>query len=46
MLKALPKNPCSIELPNAKRVRELGVAGHAKRCLDEAKAYFAANGID
>lgn len=45
MLKALPANTCSIELPNAARVAELGVAGHAKRCLDTAKEFFAANGI-
>ena len=46
MVKALPDIPLSIELPNLKRIEELGVAGHAKRCLDTAKAYFAANGIE
>ena len=38
--------PLSIELPNLKRIEELGVAGHAKRCLDTAKAYFKEHGID
>lgn len=46
MVKAMPDIPLSIELPNLKRIEELGVAGHAKRCLDTAKAYFAANGIE
>ena len=40
------KIPLSIELPNLKRIEELGVAGHAKRCLDTAKAYFKEHGID
>lgn len=46
MLKALPANVCSIELPNTKRTAELGAAGHAARCLETAKAYFKANGLD
>lgn len=46
MLKALPANPCSIELPNSARTTELGVAGHAKRCLETAKAYFKQHNID
>ena len=33
-------------LYNTKRIEELGVAGHAKRCLDTAKAYFKEHGID
>ena len=45
MIKAMPDIPLSIELPNLKRIEELGVAGHAKRCLDTAKRYFAENGI-
>lgn len=40
LLKALPNNPCSIELPNTKRILELGVQGHANRCLQTAKALF------
>lgn len=46
MLKALPANPCSIELPNAEMVNAYGKEGHAKRCLETAKAYFAAHGLD
>lgn len=46
MLKALPANVCSIELPNSAMVKEHGAAWHAKQCLDTAKAYFEANGID
>lgn len=45
LLKALPANPCSIELPNLQRMEELGGAGHAKRCLEAAKAAFAAYGL-
>jgi sugar phosphate isomerase/epimerase len=36
----LPPVPYSIELPNAKRVAELGYEGHARRCLETAKRYF------
>ena len=36
----LPDVPFSIELPNARRTAELGLAGHARRCLDTARAYF------
>ena len=46
MVKGMPEIPLSIELPNLKRIEELGVAGHAKRCLDTAKAYFKEHGID
>ena len=46
MVKAMPNIPLSIELPNLKRIEELGRFGHAKRCLDTAKAIFAANGLD
>ena len=41
MVSALPELPLSIELPNLKRIEELGVEGHARRCLETAKAYFA-----
>lgn len=37
----LPKMPYSIELPNAKRVRELGYERHARRCLETAKQYLS-----
>lgn len=32
----------AIELPNATQVQHLGKLGHARRCLDSAKALFAA----
>jgi sugar phosphate isomerase/epimerase len=37
----LPKIPYSIEIPHLARVKELGYAEHAWRCLESAKAYFA-----
>lgn len=40
----LPPIPFSIELPNVKRVQELGYEGHARRCLETAKRYFEAEG--
>lgn len=46
MIRALPPNPCSIELPNTERVLKYGAAQHAKRCLDTAKAFFQAHKID
>ncbi len=46
MVKAMPNIPLSIELPNLKEIKARGNAGHAARCLEVAKAYFAANGID
>lgn len=46
MVAALPGLPLSIELPNLKRIQELGVEGHARRCLETAKAYFAAHGVN
>ena len=45
LLKALPANTCSIELPNTKYIAEYGGAGHAKRCLDHAKAVFKRIGL-
>ena len=45
MVKAMPEIPFSIELPNLARIQELGMQGHAQRCLDEAKKLFSANGI-
>jgi sugar phosphate isomerase/epimerase len=36
----LPAIPFSIELPNAKRIKELGYAGHARRCLETAKQHL------
>ena len=45
MVAAMPKIPVSIELPNLKRMAELGVEGHARRCLETTKAYFAAHNL-
>ena len=45
MVAAMPEIPLSIELPNLKRIAELGAAGHAARCLETAKAYFAAHNM-
>lgn len=45
MVKALPGLPLSIELPNLEMMKKYGAAGHAKRCLDTAKAYFAEHGV-
>ncbi|MBQ7733946.1 MAG: sugar phosphate isomerase/epimerase [Synergistaceae bacterium] len=46
MVKAMPEIPLSIELPNLKEIKARGVAGHAARCLEVAKKYFAENGIN
>ena len=46
MVKALPEDlPLSIELPNLAQITARGNQGHAKRCIEAAKQYFAANGI-
>ena len=45
VLKALPENVCSIELPNLAEIEVRGRAGHAARCLEAAKEFFAANGL-
>ena len=37
LIDALPGHDISIELPNLKKMQELGAAGHAKMCLDTAK---------
>ena len=44
MVSAMPGVPLSIELPNLKRMREMGAEG--RRCLESSKAYFAAHGVD
>jgi sugar phosphate isomerase/epimerase len=36
----IPEIPCSIELPNIKRVKEFGYEEHARLCLQSAKDYF------
>ena len=37
----LPEVPYSIELPHLARVKELGYAEHATRCIERAKTYLA-----
>jgi sugar phosphate isomerase/epimerase len=37
----IPEVPYSIELPHIARVKELGYAEHAWRCIESAKAYLA-----
>jgi sugar phosphate isomerase/epimerase len=39
----MPAIPYSLEIPNLARVKELGYAEHARRCLESARAYFAAH---
>jgi sugar phosphate isomerase/epimerase len=43
IMNRIPEVPYSIELPNIARAKELGYAEHAWRCLQTAKAYFAAH---
>jgi len=38
MVAALPELPLSIELPNREHIAKYGPEGHAKRCLERAKA--------
>lgn len=45
LLKALPENTCSIELPNTKYIAEYGGAEHARQCLVNAKAVFEKFGL-
>ena len=37
----MPEVPYSLEIPNLARVKELGYAEHARRCLESARQYFA-----
>ena len=46
MIAAMPNIPLSIELPNLKEIEARGRFGHAKQCLDTAKAYLKAHGLD
>lgn len=46
MVQALPGLPLSIELPNLEQMAKRGAAGHAARCIETAKAYFAAHGVE
>lgn len=43
-VRALPDIPISIELPNLNSMAAYGAKGHAKLCLETAKAYLAHNG--
>lgn len=46
LIKALPADsPCSIELPNLKYLKEYGAVGHAKLCLEHAKAVMEEAGF-
>ena len=40
IFKRLPPVPCSIELPNIKRLKQFGYEGHARRCLETAKQHL------
>lgn len=46
MAAAIPDAPLSIELPNLRRIQELGVEGHARRCIERAKKYFSEHGVN
>jgi sugar phosphate isomerase/epimerase len=41
ILGRLPDVPYALEIPNLARVKELGYAGHARRCIESARNYFA-----
>jgi len=45
IMQHIPNVLCSIEAPHAARVREIGSAEHAFRCLETAKKYFAAHSV-
>lgn len=45
ILKVLPDNVCSLELPNLKEIEARGRAGHAERCLETAKNFFRENDL-
>ncbi len=46
MVAALPGLPCSIELPNLACMNAMGAEGHARKCLETAKALFSREGIE
>lgn len=46
MIRAMPDIPLSVELPNLENIKKFGVSGHARNCINKAKAYFAAHHID
>lgn len=41
IFETLPPIPYSVELPNARRVAELGYEEHARRCIESARRYLA-----
>jgi sugar phosphate isomerase/epimerase len=42
IVNSIPVNtPCSIEMPNIKRVKELGYEEYARRCLETAKEFLS-----
>lgn len=45
ILQRLPPVVCSIELPHTARVREMGYAEHAFRCLETTRTYLAQKGV-
>ena len=45
LLKALPENVCSIELPNSKYIAQYGGAEHVRQCLLHAKETFKKIGL-
>lgn len=45
ILSVLPERVCAIELPNLAEIRVRGRRGHARRCLETAKAFFAEHGL-
>lgn len=46
IMKKLPPVVCSVELPHTARVKELGYAEHARRCLETSRRYFAQHGLE
>ncbi len=46
MVAALPGLPISIELPHLEHMKEFGAEGHARKCLETAKAHFAEKGVE
>ncbi len=42
ILDRLPDVVYSLEIPNRRRVQELGYAGHARLCIENARRYFSA----
>ena len=46
MLKMMPANPISIELPNSIEMKKRGALGHARQCLVKAKQYLTENDIE